>query len=140
MPVMMGMAYRSRGSTNREADVVSEQEALFKTSASLLAIYFSRLRTALPTLGTLKMRPQLSLSLFSINQIRDGHRERLQKAPLSRNVYQSKSSTGVVSSSRTYARAASLICSSRRSSNSRRVLGRGQRYEHSNHHLGKKKE
>jgi len=72
---------------------------------------------------------------------RDGYREQLQKAPPSRNMYQSKLSMGVAGSScsYSYARAASMISSSKRSSNSRRELGRGQRDERLNHHLGRKK-
>ena len=72
---------------------------------------------------------------------RDGYREQLQKAPPSRNMDQSKLFMGVASSSCSYscARAASMISSSKRSSNSRRELGRVQKDERLNHHLGREK-
>jgi len=129
-------------------EVLSARPMLFLNKASCskhhftFGNYFSGLGITHSTPGTLKRdlnsRCRRSLSI-KYEIYGDRHREQFHKAPLSRNIYQSKSSMGVVSSFRTYARAASLICSSKRSSNSRRDLGRGQRDKHSNHHLGRKK-
>jgi len=126
MSVVMDMAYESHGSTKREADVVLNKASCSKHRFTF-GNYFSRLGITLSTLGTLKRdlnsRCRFSLSI-KYEVYGDRHREQLHKAPLSRNIYQSKSSMGVVSSFRTYARrAASLICLSKPLSNSRRDGG-----------------